>query len=42
MSQLSGSVFAGEDMRRDEEVKGDEGLLAQIRMLFYKDSAFTE
>jgi hypothetical protein len=22
MSQLSGSVFAGEDMRRDEEVKG--------------------
>jgi len=29
-------------MRRDEEVKGDEGLLAQIRMLFYEDSAFTE
>jgi len=29
-------------MRRDEEVKGDERLLAQIGMLFYEDSAFTE
>jgi hypothetical protein len=33
---------AGEDMRRNEEESGGEWLRAQIRMLFYKDSTFTE